>query len=703
MLTFDFFRVAPIQRWALSTTVVLAMVAGGLAAQSNAAGVDAKRILNAAGNNSEWVTHGRTYDEQRYSPLKRINQNNVKDLSLAWYFDLDTDRGQESTPLVIDGTMYFTSAWSKAYAVDARTGKEKWRYDPKVPGHKNADACCDVVNRGVAAWGNNVYLGTLDGRLIALDMATGKEVWSVQTTDPDKRYTITGAPRIIRGKVIIGNGGAELGVRGYVSAYDAATGKMLWRFYTVPGNPAEPFESDIMKIAASTWYGDWWTVGGGGTVWDSMAYDPELDLLYIGVGNGSPWNYQIRSQGKGDNLFLSSIVALKPDTGEYAWHFQTTPGESWDYTATQHIILADIKLDGQVRKVLMQAPKNGFFYVLDRATGQFISANNYVNVSWTHGLDANGRPIINKDALYIDSPAQVAPTPVGGHNWYPMSYSPLTNLVYIPALEASSRYAGAKDFKLNPRGWNIGIGFSRDPVNPSTAQVAEKSKGGPHLLAWNPITQSEAWRVTYPRPGNGGVLSTAGNLVFQGSADGYFNAYRADTGSKLWSYETQNAVMSGPATFELDGDQYIAVMAGIGGVAVGAGGQATLPRSKFGRMLAFKLNGKGQLPSLSNGVAREVPNTARADVKGDIEKGRADYDRVCASCHGEKAVSPTAIPDLRYSRTVVTAGEFNDIVIDGSRAEKGMVSFSSVLKPEDVENIRTYLVSIMTGMREATR
>jgi len=679
--------------------VIAASIASvAIASDAPKGGVDAKRLLNADNNSAEWVNHGRTYNEQRFSPLKKINQDNVKDLKLAWYFDLDTDRGQESTPLVIDGTMYFTSAWSKAFAVDARTGKEKWRFDPKVAGEKNADACCDVVNRGVAAWGGNVYLGTLDGRLIAFDMITGKEVWSVQTTDPTKRYTITGAPRIVRGKVLIGNGGAELGVRGYISAYDAVTGKMLWRFYTVPGNPADGFENKTMEDAAKTWYGDWWKVGGGGTVWDSMAYDPELDLLYIGVGNGSPWNYQIRSQGKGDNLFLSSIVALKPDTGEYVWHFQTTPGESWDYTATQHIILADIKLDGQVRKVLMQAPKNGYFYVLDRKTGKFISGKNYVNVSWSTGLDANGRPIFVPEAFYVTEPAQVAPTPVGGHNWYPMSYSPLTNLVYIPALEASSKYSPDPNFKVNPRGWNVGIGFSSAPANPKTVESASKSKGGPHLLAWNPITQSEAWRVTYPRPGNGGVLSTAGNLVLQGSTDGYFNAYRADTGTKLWSYVTQNAVMSGPATFELDGEQYIAVMAGIGGVAVGAGGPGALPRAKYGRMLAFKLTGNATLPPLGDGVTRQVPNLSRAAAAGDAVKGRADYDRVCAACHGANAVSPTAIPDLRYSRTIARVEEFNSIVIDGARKDKGMVSFSSVLKPEDVENVRTYLVKEATAL-----
>jgi PQQ-dependent dehydrogenase (methanol/ethanol family) len=366
----------------LRTSLVLLTIAlCACAAKDNTAKnptpVDAARLSAADSEPGQWMSHGRTYDEQRFSPLKQITTDNVKDLGLAWFADLDTNRGQEATPIVVDGTMYITTAWSKVKAYRAATGEKLWEYDPQVPGAWGVNACCDVVNRGVAVWEGKVFVGTLDGRLVALEAPTGKVLWDVNTIDREKPYTITGAPRVVKGNVLIGNGGAELGVRGYVSAYDAATGKLNWRFYTVPGNPAMPFENPALEMAAKTWNGEWWTLGGGGTVWDSMAYDPQLDLLYIGVGNGSPWNHTYRSQGKGDNLFLSSIVALKPEDGSYVWHYQSTPGESWDHTATQQIVLADLEIDGMKRRVVMQAPKNGFFYVLDAKDGTLISAKNF--------------------------------------------------------------------------------------------------------------------------------------------------------------------------------------------------------------------------------------------------------------------------------------------------------------------------------------
>lgn len=661
--------------------------------------VDASRLLAASNNNADWLTHGRTYDEQRFSPLARIDQSNVSELKLAWFHELDTTRGQEATPLVIDGVMYVTSAWSKVFALDARTGRELWRFDPEVDGAKAIDACCDVVNRGVAAWGAHVFVGTLDGRLIALDRDSGRPSWSVQTTDPAKRYTITGAPRVIGGKVIIGNGGGEMGVRGYVSAYDAENGEMLWRFHTVPGNPKHGFENVAMERAAKTWHGEWWKFGGGGTVWDSMAYDPQLDLLYIGVGNGSPWNHRIRSNGEGDNLYLSSIVALKPATGEYVWHFQTTPAESWDFTATQHIILADLTIEGRQRKVLMQAPKNGFFYVIDRVTGEFIHGRNYVHVTWTTGLDPKtGRPGVVPEARYLREPAMVAPGPLGAHNWYPMSFSPQTRLAYIPALDASSYYKHDDEFEFGQRTWNTGVAPSHDPANEKSVAAAAKSKDGAMLLAWDPVAQREVWRVNYQRAGNGGLLTTGGKLVFQGSVDGMFNAYAADTGARLWSYDVQNAILGGPVTFELDGEQYVAAVAGIGGVAVGGGLGASQARSAFGRVVAFKLGGKAELPALISNTVRRPPDVRRANAEGDIESGRRNYERVCTACHGQNAHSVTAIPDLRYSHAIVDRDAFKSIVIDGVRADKGMVGFGSTLTAAEAEEIRAYLVSLAVAL-----
>ena len=441
-------------------------------------GVDGEALLNAGDDGANWITYGRTYDEQRFSPLDQINTANVDELGLAWFADMDTARGKEATPLVIDGKLYLTTAWSKVKAYDGVTGALLWEYDPEVPGETAVKACCDVVNRGLATWGDSLFLGTLDGRLVKLDRETGAVAWSKQTTDPEQSYTVTGAPRIIDGKVLIGNGGAEFGVRGYIAAYDAGSGEELWRFYTVPEGTEDETSPEYLQAAAETWNTEVLAasdaIGGGGTVWDSMAYDPDLNLLYIGVGNGSPWNRAYRSPGEdgtgeGDNLYLSSIVAIRPDTGEYVWHYQTTPGETWDYTATQHIMLADMEIDGAQRQVLMQAPKNGFFYVLDRATGEFISAKPYVTVNWATGIDQSGRPIENPETR-IDKTGQAAivtPGALGGHNWHPMAYHPDENLVYIPAFEAAMVYSPEADWKPDrDRGFNVGFDLSAGDLPP---------------------------------------------------------------------------------------------------------------------------------------------------------------------------------------------------------------------------------------------
>ncbi len=642
-------------------------------------------LRNADQRKGEWLTHGRNYAETRFSPLKQINAANVARLGLAWSFDTETTRGLEATPIVADGTLYATGSWSVVFALDARTGREIWKWDPEVPRTYGQKGCCDVVNRGVALYEDKVYVGTFDGRLAALDRKTGKVIWQAQTVDRDQPYTITGAPRIVKGKVIIGNGGAEFGVRGYVSAYDARTGKLAWRFYTVPGDPSKPFESPEMESAAKTWKGEWWKYGGGGTAWDSFAYDAELDLLYVGTGNGSPWNQEIRSPGGGDNLYLSSILALRPDTGKLVWYYQTTPGESWDFTATQHMILADLKIGGRVRKVLMQAPKNGFFYVLDRKTGELISAEAYVPMTWAKGIDKKtGRPIEDPAARYKDALAIMKPGPFGGHNWQPMSYNPETGLVYIPAQDPFFAYTQDAKFQYRPGSWNTGVDFGvlKDPL-PSIPTG--------HLLAWDPVAQKERWRVQYTSIWNGGTLTTAGNLVFQGTADGRFVAYSADKGEKLWEVAVGTGVIAPPVTYEVDGAQYVSVLAGWGGSFAMAGGTATGGIPAPGRLLTFRLDGKQKLPFT---MAQKLPDVKTIEFEASpetITAGAVLFAQQCATCHGLAAMSGGATPDLRYSQTGIF-DRYKQIVLEGLFADAGMPSFKGRLSAEEVDAIRAYVL-----------
>ncbi len=591
-------------------------------AADSPAPVNAARLDNAERDSGNWLSYGRTYSEQRYSPLARISDSNAKQLGLAWYADLDTDRGQESTPLVIDGMLYVSTAWSMVKAYDAKTGKPLWSYDPQVPRELGVNGCCDVVSRGIAAWNGKIYVATFDGRLIAVDAKTGKDVWSVVTVDRTKPYTITGAPRVFKGKVVIGNSGAEYGVRGYISAYDAETGKMVWRFYTVPGNPAEPFENKAMEMAAKTWAGEWWKEGGGGTVWDAISYDPELNLVYFGVGNGLEWPRARRSADKGDNLFLSSIVALNADTGAYVWHYQATPGEEWDFDAVQQLMLADLELGGKRRQVLMQANKNGFFYVLDR------------------------------------------------------------RMVYIPAQEIGKKFTPLKDFQISPEGWNLGVAVDGTP---------EPKKG--YLLAWDPVKQKEVWRADHRGPWNGGAVATGGNLVAQGDAAGYFNVYRADTGEKLWSTFAQSAIMAGPVTYEVDGEQYIAVLSGWGSAFSLQAGRVAASSGNLrnvSRVLVFKLGGTATLPPLEPRqlVINPPADTANAAT---IATGGALFGRFCSVCHGESAVGGGVVPDLRAS-SFLGNDFFYEIVLNGAMKDNGMASFKSILDHQKVEAIRAYVI-----------
>ena len=663
------------------------------------AGLALAGCSQGADENGEWGQHGRTADEQRFSPLEQITAENVGELGLEWYHDLDTRRGQEATPIMVDGVLYVSTAWSKVVAFDARTGDLLWQYDPEVPREWAVRGCCDVVNRGVAVEDGKVLIGTFDGRLIALDAANGTEVWSVDTIiDRDRYYTITGAPRIVKGKVLIGNGGGEFGVRGYVTAYDLDSGEQAWRFFTVPGNPDEPFENPILEEAAETWTGEWWTVGGGGTVWDSMAYDAELDLLYIGVGNGSPWNPAERSPEGGDNLFLSSIVALRPDTGEYVWHYQTTPGDQWDYTATQHMILADLEIEGETRQVIMQAPKNGFFYVLDRATGEFISAEPFAPVTWADGVDPEtGRPNINPEARYHESGVwEGTPGPLGAHNWHPMAFNPETGLVYIPSQTLGFPYIADTNFEMKDLAVNLGIDLAAAglPADQAIREAVKDTLQG-HLLAWDPVAQEARWSVPLGGPWNGGVLATSGDLVFQGNRNGEFAAYDARNGDKLWSADAQTGVVAAPITYSIDGEQYVAVVAGWGGILPLLLGELAWvddkPQVNRSRVLVYKLGGKQQLPPPYDVARTKAVAPARFGSAAQIQQGASIYARYCAGCHGDTAVGGGVLPDLRYSFALGDRDVWEAILVDGALTQNGMVAFGSALDADEREQLRAYI------------
>ncbi|WP_338027939.1 PQQ-dependent dehydrogenase, methanol/ethanol family [Croceibacterium selenioxidans] len=682
---------------AIAAIASLGLLANGMALSAGPAEVtgDTMRNTDAPASVGDWQSYSRTWDEQRFSPLNQINDSNVGRLGLAWYDDLETFRGVQASPLVIDGVLYNVSIYNIVTAYDGKTGRKLWTYDPKVGAEWARLACCGPSARGIAAWNGKIYIGALDGRLIAVDAKTGKEVWSEQTFDDKDAYSITGAPRVYDGKVVIGNGGADYGVRGFVVAYDAETGKQLWKFYTVPGNPADGPDGEAsdsaMKIALPTWHGEWWKYGGGGTAWDSFAYDPKLNLVYIGTGNGSPHMWHFRSEGKGDNLFLCSIVAVDATTGAYKWHYQMVPEEEWDYTCTQPMVLADMEIAGKPRQVIMQAPKNGFFYVLDRATGKLISAETYVSENtWASRIDLEtGRPVLQPGAHNTTTPHLMSPSWLAAHTWHPMAYSPLTGLMYLSAQEQPSIYARAEDgaFNFVHHRSNSGQGYGNMPELRAKLQQEANAKEKGYLLAWNPVTQSEAWRVPYAHPGSGGVLATAGNLLIQGTIDKTLAIYRADTGAKLWEMNIDQAPVAGAITYMIDGEQYIAINAGWGGSPVYNLGPFQTSTAK---LLVFKLDAKGvSLPPLPPPSALPRPPMLRAS-EAQVGEGRALFGQTCNRCHGDNAVG--GVKDLRFM-TADTHAKFNDIVLKGLYADKGMASFADVLSPSDVEAIHAYLIA----------
>jgi quinohemoprotein ethanol dehydrogenase len=666
--------------------------------------IDDERINNAASEPDLWLAYGRDYYEQRFSPLNTINRDSVDRLNLAWARDMGTNFALEATPIMVDGILFFTTSFSVVHAVDAKTGEAIWRYDPEVPREFLRKACCGPINRGAAVYKGRVYAGTLDGRLVALDAATGTKVWEVDTViDHDRNYSITGAPRAARGKVFIGNGGAEYGVRGYVTAYDADTGDEVWRFFTVPGDPSLPFEHPEMELAAKTWKGgEWWKIGGGGTVWNSIVYDPDFNHLYLGVGNGAPWTRVIRSPGGGDNLFLASIVAVDADTGEMKWYYQTTPGDNWDYTAVQDMMLADMEVDGVQRKVLMQAPKNGFFYVLDRSNGELLRANPFVTTTWATHVDMDtGRPVENPELDYGDEPKWILPGPLGGHNWQAMSFNASTGVIYFPAQEhpliyaMNEQYQASGLFKRNPGLMNLGIELGNiAQLVDDYEDDAPDSRG--YLKAFDPLTGETLWSVEHTHYWNGGVLATEGGLVFQGDAMGTVKAYHSDTGEELWSFDTFTSILAPPMSYAIDGEQYVAILTGTGGGDHFSGyvnDIAVTTYGNFGKLLAFKLDGSAALERptvLDRTIPEQQPVTASVE---DLRRGNQLYHQTCGLCHGLAVASLGVMPDLRLM-VPETHASFNEIVLEGTRAPLGMASFADVLTEADAERVHQYIISV---------
>ncbi len=647
-----------------------------------------------------WLSYGRTYAEHHYSPLTAINVNNVKRLGLAWSRDLPGQRSLESLPLAVNGVLYFSGTYGKTFAIDAKSGRELWEFDPDLA--HNAPQKLRIVmgaHRGVAYWRGKVYVGVVDGRLIALDANTGHVIWSVQTfDDPRARKAISGAPRVFNGKVIIGHGGADFGTRGYVSAYDAGTGKRLWRFYTVPGDPKKGFEDAAVAMAAKTWDGEWWRWGGGGTVWDSITYDPEFNRVYLAVGNGSPWRADIRSPGSGDNLFLCSIVALDADTGGYVWHYQVNPRESWDYDATQQMILADLKIAGRLRKVLMQAPKNGFFYVLDRATGKLISAEKFSKVTWAERIDlATGRPVEIQNLRYADGPVLFWPSSAGAHSWQPMSFNPRTRLVYIPTMKLGMRIGPSasdedlKAFDSEPRRYLPTLAVKSELV------MIDPDDGTAGLLAWDPVAQKKRWEVHYQDSfWNGGTMTTAGNLVFQGIGRGQFVAYDARTGEQLWSFDAGLGIIAAPTTYEAEGVQYVSILVGYGGSA-GNGLKLFDYGWRFDeqprRLLSFALGKHAALPLAQppRYTVNAVDDPAFIIDPKLAAAGDKVYHSTCFLCHGGKVTGTGSIaPDLRESLVALHWESFRSVLQEGVLAAQGMPKYDD-LSDEDLRAIFAYV------------
>lgn len=669
---------------------VLAAAGAALALAVATGGIAGPKSAWEVGTGADWTATGGSADETGFSQLEQITTANIGQLGLAWSLDLPGEVTLEATPLAVDGTLFFTGSYAAVYAVDGATGKLLWKYDPETWKHNPAKMHFSFgANRGAAYENGKVFVAALDGRLIALDAKTGKEVWVAQSIPEGALNISTGAPRTMNGKVIIGNGGADFGARGFVTAFDSETGKMLWRFYTTPGTTEQNKGDPAMEAAARTWGADFTKHGGGGgTVWNGMTFDPELNRVYIGAGNAGAYDPSVRDPGsKGDNLYTSSIVALDADTGKYIWHYQQNPRDAWDYKATPNILMATLKIDGKERDVLLHAPTNGFFYVLDRKTGKLVNEPGKTTIiTWAKGIDMKtGRPIENPDIRYETGLTEIWPGAIGGHNWQAMSYSPKTGLVYIPVHQIGTRFS-----RTDPgdNGFNV-MGLSVEQIK------KRPGDGKGKLVAWNPVTQKEAWSVQHEELWNGGTLATAGDLVFQGTGDGWFSAYNARTGERLWRFNAGLGIISAPMSFSVGGRQYVSVLVGYGGTSAAYGDLMNVGW-KYGaqprRLLTFALDGKATLEP-SPGPDKTVHALDDAAIVLDeaaIAAGRA-LSVQCAACHGvgmQSAGSPG--PDLRESAIALDKESFAALLKEGPLMERGMPRFE-MLTDEQIHQLWSYI------------
>ncbi len=683
--------------WLFAATATVSLSACNVLGKGGAQEVSGQQQWQAqlqdGSDGKDWPAFGRTYGEQHFSPLDQINSDTVGKLGLAWSVDLPP--GNPATgPIEVGGTVYLASGYSVVRAIDVATGKVKWTYDPHAPEVSGIKLRQGWGSRGIAYWNHKVITATQDGRLIAIDEKTGKPVWTAETFGKDDPLFISGPPRVFDGKVIIGNGGSdESPVRGFVTAWDADTGKFLWKFYTVPGNPADGYKSDAMKMAAKTWHGDWWKYGGGGSVWNAITYDKANDQILIGTGNGAPWNHKIRSMGKGDNLFVCSIVALDAKTGKYKWHYQINPGESWDFNAAMDMELADLTIDGKPRQVVMTAPKNGFFYVIDRKDGKLISAEPFVDVTWASKIDLEtGRPVEAPNVRYEDGPVTFRPTPLGAHSWMPMAYSPETKLAYIPAIDLQVTYDDT-GITRDTFKWAGGMGLSTG-VGYSISDGGTKTTGW--LIAWDPVAQKARWKVPMDVHLSGGVMATGGDLVFQGQPSGDFSAYDAASGKRLWNFHAKAGVVAPPITYSVGGKQYVTVVAGIG-TSAGLFGPMFAKygidyRTQARRVLTFALGGDKTLPPRTpyKPVAFDDPDY-RENAKL-AQKGETIFNTRCAVCHGTGAIAGGTAPDLRTSPIPPSPDAFASVVHDGALVSNGMPKFGE-LSQQDLDALRQYIRS----------